>query len=417
MGLKMKKFSSEKQKNKNNLQHPKTQSNISSTFKEGQKYPLKELVNKIKVGFVGSCNKYYCDSKNGIPMIRTTNLTDNGVNLENIKYVTEDFFNKNPKSQLHKGNILIARHGNNGLASIWTHNFKAQCLNIVIIEPNEKIMNNYYLYYIFNSALVQRQIKAKVSGSVQGVINTKDISEILIPYYKLDHQKKVSNVLLTMDTKIALMERKHKLLIKFKLYLLNKIFKSSFSDEWMIRKLSDIAVIGKGFTPSTRNPDFWDGEYSWLSIADMPENNESKYITNSKKTITQEGTKNRNIIKKGTLIMSFKLSVGKLGILKKDMYTNEAICNFTWKKEDISTEYMYYYLSSINIMKYGAQAVKGVTLNNDSLNSIPIKLPPVKVQEKIALFLSYIDRKIELSNKQIDLMKNYKSGLLQKMFI
>ena len=141
----MKKFSSEKQKNKNNLQHPKTQSNISSTFKEGQKYPLKELVNKIKVGFVGSCNKYYCDSKNGIPMIRTTNLTDNGVNLENIKYVTEDFFNKNPKSQLHKGNILIARHGNNGLASIWTHNFKAQCLNIVIIEPNEKIMNNYYL--------------------------------------------------------------------------------------------------------------------------------------------------------------------------------------------------------------------------------------------------------------------------------
>lgn len=213
------------------------------------------------------------------------------------------------------------------------------------------------------------------------------------------------------------MERKHKLLIKFKLYLLNKIFKSSFSDEWMIRKLSDIAVIGKGFTPSTRNPDFWDGEYSWLSIADMPENNESKYITNSKKTITQEGTKNRNIIKKGTLIMSFKLSVGKLGILKKDMYTNEAICNFTWKKEDISTEYMYYYLSSINIMKYGAQAVKGVTLNNDSLNSIPVKLPSFKVQEKIASFLSYVDKKIELLNNQIDLMKTYKRGLLQKMFI
>ena len=115
--------------------------------------------------------------------------------------------------------------------------------------------------------------------------------------------------------------------------------------------------------------------------------------------------------------MSFKLSVGKLSILKKDMYTNEAICNFTWKNEDISTEYMYYYLSSINIMKYGAQAVKGVTLNNDSLNSIPVKLPSFKVQEKIASFLSYVDKKIELLNNQIDLMKTYKRGLLQKMFI
>ncbi|WP_275542267.1 restriction endonuclease subunit S [Methanosphaera cuniculi] len=390
---------------------------MSSTFKEGQKYSLKELVNKIKVGFVGSCNKYYCDSKNRIPMIRTTNLTNSGVNLENIKYVTEDFFNKNPKSQLHKGDILIARHGNNGLASIWTHNFKAQCLNVVIIEPNEEIMNNYYLYYMFNSAMVQRQIKAKVGGSVQGVVNTKDISEILIPYYKLDHQKKVSNILLTMDTKITLMEQKQGKLVKFKSYLLNKIFKSNLSDDWMVKKLSDIAIIGKGFTPSTHNPDFWNGEYSWLSIADMSENDKSKYIIDSKKTITKEGTKNKDIIKKGTLIMSFKLSVGKLSILKKDMYTNEAICNFTWKNEDISTEYMYYYLSSINIMKYGAQAVKGVTLNNDSLNSIPVKLPSFKVQEKIASFLSYVDKKIELLNNQIDLMKTYKRGLLQKMFI
>lgn len=363
---------------------------------------LKDLV-KITMGQSPSSSKYNTNKK-GVPLIQGNADLNNGV--VNPKVYTTQITKK-----AEKGDIILTVRAPVGDIAITN-------IDCCIGRGVCAIKGDEFYYYLLENLKSKNIWKKYVQGTTIESINTNDLSnlKVRVPTNK-NEIKKITVLLKKTDSKLRLMERKHKLLIKFKLYLLNKIFKSSFSDEWMIRKLSDIAVIGKGFTPSTRNPDFWDGEYSWLSIADMPENNESKYITNSKKTITQEGTKNRNIIKKGTLIMSFKLSVGKLGILKKDMYTNEAICNFTWKKEDISTEYMYYYLSSINIMKYGAQAVKGVTLNNDSLNSIPIKLPPVKVQEKIALFLSYIDRKIELSNKQIDLMKNYKSGLLQKMFI
>ncbi|PAV07172.1 restriction endonuclease subunit S [Methanosphaera cuniculi] len=178
------------------------------------------------------------------------------------------------------------------------------------------------------------------------------------------------------------------------------------------KKLSDIAIIKTGFTPSTTNPKYWNGEFPWLSVADM----NSKYIKNTTKTITDTGTMKKEIVKKGTLIMSFKLTIGKLGILTKDMYTNEAICNFTWKNKNISTEFMYYYLSSINIEKYGVQAAKGITLNKNSLSSIPVKIPSINSKIKIAYFLSEIDTKIALMEQKKSEIINLKKCFIHKIF-
>lgn len=144
---------------------------------------------------------------------------------------------------------------------------------------------------------------------------------------------------------------------------------------------------------------------------------ESKYLQNTKRHISKEATKNKEIIKKNTLVMSFKLTIGKLGILTEDMYSNEAICNFTWKNNDINTEFMYYYLSSINIKKYGSQAAKGITLNKQTLKTIPVRIPSLEIQQNIANILSSIDKKLDLLNKLINVEKRYKRSLLQKMLI
>ena len=195
-------------------------------FKNGQMIPLKDLTNRVKVGFVGSCNNDYCNSDEGYPMIRTTNLTNSGINLSNLKYVTKEFYEKYEKSQLHYGDILIARHGNNGLASLWTENFKAQCLNVVIVETNDEIADKYFLYYMINSIHVQKQLKAMVGGSVQGVVNTKDIADVLIPYYDLDTQRRLVDTLRKIDQKIELNTK-----INNNLFNLGKlIFKRWFVD-------------------------------------------------------------------------------------------------------------------------------------------------------------------------------------------
>lgn len=179
-------------------------------------------------------------------------------------------------------------------------------------------------------------------------------------------------------------------------------------------QLGQIADIKKGFTPATQNEEYWkNGNYFWLSIADMNE----KYLVKTTKKITEKAIKNKQIVKKDTLVMSFKLTIGKLGILKEDMFTNEAIACFDWKSNKILTEYMYFYLKSINIKKYGSQAAKGITLNNETLNSIPVYLPDLDKQEEIVEILLSFNNKIELIKSKIIELDKFKKGLLQKIFI
>lgn len=142
-----------------------------------------------------------------------------------------------------------------------------------------------------------------------------------------------------------------------------------------------------------------------------------KYLKETTKKITEKAIKNKQIIKKGTLVMSFKLTIGKLGILMDDMYTNEAIASFDWKTNEILTEYMYFYLKSINIKKYGSIAAKGITLNNETLNAIPVYLPKINKQKEIVEILLSFNNKIKLIKIQTTALMKFKKGLLEKMLI
>lgn len=165
---------------------------------------LKDIVQRVKVGFVGSCNKDYCGPDEGVPMIRTTNLRIGQVNLEDLKFIKTDFHKKNVKSQLKKNDILIARHGHNGMATLWREDYEAQCLNIVVVETNSELADSRFLTYAINSPTVKNQVMAMVGGSVQGVVNTKDIANLDIPFFSLPEQKAIAGILGKLDDKIEL---------------------------------------------------------------------------------------------------------------------------------------------------------------------------------------------------------------------
>lgn len=145
---------------------------------------LKEVTRRVKVGFVGTCEKYYTDNT-GVPMLRTTNITSHGIDLKDLKYVTRTFHEKNLKSQVHKGDLLIARHGSNGQANVYCGD-EAQCLNAIIIEPDHNITNPIFLENLINSRSVKRQIEKELVGSTQHVLNTTTLAnvEVKIPAIK-----------------------------------------------------------------------------------------------------------------------------------------------------------------------------------------------------------------------------------------
>ena len=158
---------------------------------------------------------------------------------------------------------------------------------------------------------------------------------------------------------------------------------------WKTMKLDDIATLSLGKTPSRSNPKFWDKEKNskniWLSIADLSASNQL-YIEDSKEYVSDEGAKLFREVPEETLIMSFKLSIGKLAITKCSLRTNEAIIAMPIKdKKLIMKEYLYYYLSSMNWDAIAGKdiKVKGKTLNKTKLKELPILVPPLAEQERI----------------------------------
>ncbi|MBP6074220.1 MAG: restriction endonuclease subunit S [Flavobacterium sp.] len=166
--------------------------------------PLSELVNRVKVGFVGSINNFYCEKEKGIPLIRTTDISENGIDYSNLKYVTKEFHQKNKKSQIKKGDIIIARHGENGKANVFKEDFDAQVLNAVIIEPNQNKLESNLLKFFFDSPFIKKQILGVVKGSVQGVINTSHIADLLIPINPNINYKGLSKNISDLNAKIDL---------------------------------------------------------------------------------------------------------------------------------------------------------------------------------------------------------------------
>ena len=269
--------------------------------------------------------------------------------------------------------------------------------------------------YLFLTEDLRKKIKINANGiSVLG-ISKNNIANLDVKLPSKQEQEKISSFLHAIDKKIELLEKKLVLYQQLEKDIRKSIF--NFNNEKVrFNKflLGEIAEIKKGFTPSTQNEEFWDdGKYLWLSIADM----NKKYLTETSKKITEKAIKNKEIVPKNTLVMSFKLTIGKLAILKEDMFTNEAIASFNWKNKKISTEYMYFYLKSINIKKYGSQAAKGITLNNETLNSIPVYLPDSNKQKEIVEILLSFNNKIDLVKTQLTALNRFKKGLLQKMFI
>ena len=170
-------------------------------------------------------------------------------------------------------------------------------------------------------------------------------------------------------------------------------------DKWNMVKLSDVFTLQMGKTPSRNNPDYWNGNHKWLSIADFGMN--GKYINKTKECITDAAVAESGIkaTPHNTVVMSFKLSIGKTAITVKDIFTNEAIMSFIDKGTyPIDVNYIYHLFSGKDWSKGTNKAVMGTTLNKATLSQITIPLPPIESQYQIADNLEKVSKLIDICN-------------------
>lgn len=168
-------------------------------------------------------------------------------------------------------------------------------------------------------------------------------------------------------------------------------------------RLEEIFDLQMGKTPARNNAQYWNTEENkWISIADLSKC--GKYIENTKEYLSDLAVEESGIsqIPENTVVMSFKLSIGKTAITPEPMYSNEAIMSFRDKKViELIPDYVYYMFSGKDWDEGTNKAVMGKTLNKATLSKIKVDIPDVDTQKCAVKILDKVscviaDRKAEL---------------------
>ena len=183
-------------------------------------------------------------------------------------------------------------------------------------------------------------------------------------------------------------------------------------------KLSELFDLQMGKTPSRNNHIYWNtGDNKWISIGDLSESN--IYITETKEHISDLAVRESGIkaIPENTVVMSFKLSIGKTAITTQEMYSNEAIMAFIDKKTiTVLPEYLYYLLSGQDWNKGTNNAVMGKTLNKATLSERKIYIRSLEEQKKIVDILNGIKQIIDKYKSQLNKLDTLIKARFIEMF-
>ena len=183
-------------------------------------------------------------------------------------------------------------------------------------------------------------------------------------------------------------------------------------------KLSDLFELQMGKTPSRNNPNYWNSnDYSWVSISDM--SSYDKYVSGTKEHISEQAVKESRIktIPANTVIMSFKLSIGKTAITTDPIFSNEAIMAFIDKETTaIDSEYIFYLFSGRNWDEGSNKAVMGKTLNKAALSNIEVDIPSLDVQKERIEKLNKISILIADKKQQLNQLDKLIKARFVEMF-
>lgn len=183
--------------------------------------------------------------------------------------------------------------------------------------------------------------------------------------------------------------------------------------EWKEKCLGDVAEIITGNTPSTIQPEYYDGEKLFVSPADIDDN---RYITQTKTTLTELGfSKTRKIKSNSVLFVCIGSTIGKIAQNKFECATNQQI-NSLVPYDGYSSDFIYSLLEA-NTNKIaslaGRQAVP--IINKTLFSSVTLSFPTKPEQQKIASCLSLLDEVITAESQKLETLQHHKRGLLQNL--
>ena len=377
-------------------------------------------------------------SSNDYPFLTVVNLNNGILDFENCLFTSYIDYKKLVLNgcQPKKYDVLYSKDGTISETVVLDEdrNFVVGS-SFIIVRPNLKMSNSFYLCYFLSSAIMRYQARIYVKGASLPRISIFNIAKLISIIPPLLEQQAIAAYLNTktaqIDRKVDLLTQKATQYGKLKQSLINETVTRGL-DKTVAMKDSGIEWIGEvpehwevkrfkeifnkthtGWTPDTNKRESFEGDNIWVTIKDMGNSHVYDSLNKlSDKAISEAGIP---ITPKGSLLFSFKLSIGKIAFSDCDLYTNEAIISIE-DERNINLNYFYYTIPIFMILN-AKENIYGAKLLNQSLIFNTSLLSPAKEEQKaIADYLDtktvHIDRIVETINTQIEKLKELRKTLI-----
>lgn len=251
----------------------------------------------------------------------------------------------------------------------------------------------------------------KEGGRAHGGINIslKDYFSTPVPLPPIQEQRRIVDLISSIDQAVERGGRLEQQLDAVRGQLLADVL--SPREGWQETTVGEIASITIGRTPPRNDSRYWTTslERPFCTIADL-----TSHTVPTREGVTdlaeKEGKARR--APQGSLLFSFKLTIGRVGFAGVDLFPNEAIAIINPLADEIDKRYLGLALEMQDWATAGARAVKGNTLNRQSLEAIPIPLPPLSEQRRIAELISSVDKAADQVEKFVSVATSLRSQLL-----
>lgn len=392
-------------------------------MEEWKKYKLGEITSKIGSGATpkGGRDSYLGGN---IALIRSQNVLDFAFSQSGLAYINEVQAEKLSNVEVYEKDVLLNITGDSvARVCVVPNNVLPARVNqhVAIIRGNDKVDYRYLLYYL--QYIKPQLLSLSKGGATRNALTKKMIEELEVKMPSKGIQKEIVSILYSLDSKIELNRRINDNLEQqaqalFKAWFVEfEPFGGTMPSNWEICEAQKYFNINIGKTPP-RNEMRWFSQKStdckWASISDLGKC--GLFINDTSEYLTKDAVETFNIIvvPKGTILLSFKLTLGRVSITTCPLTTNEAIARFLIN-HDYEREYLYLLLKQFDYTSLGNTSSIATAVNSKIIRSMPIMMPTVDVLQRFHHIVSPIFTRMRFLSDEIMQLTDTRNTVLPQL--
>jgi type I restriction enzyme, S subunit len=326
-------------------------------------------------------------------------------------------FTTDPKRFSKLGDILFCVRGSTTGKMNWSDQEYAIGRGLAAMRHKNGAGYKYFLKAVIDFNL--ELLLASATGSTFPNVSKDQIANLEVSIPPLGEQKAIASVLSSLDDKIDLLHRQNTTLE----HMAETLFRQWFVEEaqvgWEEKPLKEVVDIAIGRTPPRQEHQWFsesETDVKWISIKDL--GNDGVYIFKTSEYLTKDAVRQFNIplIPKDTVVLSFKMTLGRVAITTQEMLSNEAIAHFKFKtKTPFTKEYLFLFLKTYKWELLGSTSSIVTAINSAMIKDMEIAIPDDETMNKFKDSTEPLFNKIKSNQEQIQTLEKLRDNLLPKL--